>query len=106
MTNSTGIPSYHLLNTIRVYKGYYKEHGVGISYNVVEFLFLAFHIKKEKVYIALICAKCCIERYWIPMPQKEILSFSNTQIHEVFSEIWQNWLICNLYGFGKKRLVD
>jgi formylmethanofuran dehydrogenase subunit B len=38
--------------------------------------------------------------------QEEILGFSITQIHNVFSEIGQSSFICNLYGFGKKRLVD
>ncbi len=37
---------------------------------------------------------------------QEILSFCTIQIHQVFSEMGQNWLICNLYCFGKKGLVD
>ncbi len=38
--------------------------------------------------------------------QEEILGFSTTQIHYVFSEMGQSSLICNVHGFGKKRLVD
>jgi hypothetical protein len=38
--------------------------------------------------------------------QEEILGFSTMQIHYVFNEMVQSSLICNLYGFAKKRLVD
>jgi hypothetical protein len=34
------------------------------------------------------------------------MGFSTTQIHYVYSEMGQSSLICNLHGFGKKRLVD
>jgi hypothetical protein len=38
--------------------------------------------------------------------QEETLGFSTIQIHYVFSEMGQSSLICNLHGFGKKRLLD
>jgi len=38
--------------------------------------------------------------------EEKILGFSITQIHNVFSEMEQSPLICNLYGFGEKTLVD
>lgn len=38
--------------------------------------------------------------------QEEILGFFITQIHYVFSEKGQSSLVCNLYSFHKKRLVD
>jgi len=41
---------------------------------------------------------CCLNR-----TQEEIMGFSITQIHYVFSEMGQSSLICNLHGFGKKR---
>ncbi len=34
--------------------------------------------------------------------QEEILGFSTTRIHNVFSEFGQCSLICNLYGFDTK----
>jgi hypothetical protein len=40
------------------------------------------------------------------LSQEEILGFSTTQIHYVFSEMGQSSLICNLHRFSKKRLVD
>ncbi len=38
--------------------------------------------------------------------QEGIMGISFTQIHEVISEINKNLLICNLYGFNEKWLVD
>jgi hypothetical protein len=46
------------------------------------------------------CFQCVI---FIKVPQEEILGFSTTQIHYVFSEMGQSSLICNLHGFDKKR---
>jgi hypothetical protein len=44
--------------------------------------------------------------FYVYISQEEILGFSTTQIHYVFSEMGQSWLICELHGFGKKGLID
>jgi hypothetical protein len=68
--NATGIPFCHSSNTIKVYKGYCKEHNANISDNVVEHInYVAFHTIAKRAYRALISAKCCIKRYCIAMPK-------------------------------------
>ncbi len=68
--NATNIPFFHSSNTIRVYKGYCKEHNTNISYNVVQHINdVPFHRIAKKAYVALISAKCCIKRYYIAMPK-------------------------------------
>jgi hypothetical protein len=68
--NATNIPFFHSTNTIRVYKGYCKEHNTNINDNVVEHInYVAFHTIAKKAYLALINAKCCIKRYYIAMPK-------------------------------------
>jgi hypothetical protein len=61
---STSIPLCHLSNTIRVYNlGTTKNMELTLVNNVLKHInFVAFHTIEKKVYLILICAKCCIKK--------------------------------------------
>jgi hypothetical protein len=68
--NAIGIPFCYSSNTIKVYKGYHKEHNTNISDNVVEHINdVPFHTIAKKACLVLISAKCCIKIYCTTMPK-------------------------------------